>query len=80
MSEALQPITPFQVSEFGPDHRIEYFMRDGDTWLRETRRERTLEMILTTYLRQDPWDLSLFFVLGIDRLNRHSGTGEEPPV
>jgi hypothetical protein len=80
VSENLEPIVPFQVSEFGPDHRIEYFMRNGGTWLRETNKERILELPLMTYLLQDPWDLALFFTLGIDRLNRNPGTGEEPPA
>jgi hypothetical protein len=79
MSENLQPITPFQVSEFGPDHRLEYFMRNGDTWVRETSKGRTLELPLMTYLLQDPWELTLFFVLGIDHLNRDPGRVEEPP-
>lgn len=79
MSENLQPITPFQVSEFGPDHRLEYFIRNGTTWLRETSKGRTLEMPLMTYLRQDPFELALFFALGIDRLNREPRGIEETP-
>jgi len=79
MSENLPPINPFQVSEFGPDHRQEYFMRNGTTWLRETSKGRILEMPLMTYLLQDPWDLVLFFALGIDCPNREPRTGEDPP-
>jgi hypothetical protein len=78
MSENLQPITPFHVSEFGPDRRLEYFMRNGTTWVRETSKGRTLEMILTTYLLQDPYELAVFFVLGIDRLNLDPRGVEDP--
>jgi hypothetical protein len=80
MSENLQPITPFHVSDFGPGHRLEYFMRNGEAWVRETDNGRTLEMPLTAYMHQDPWELALFFALGIDRLNRNPRAGEEPLV
>jgi len=69
----------FQVTQFGPDHRLEYFMRNGDTWVRETSKGRTLEMTLTTYLLQDPSELALSFAVGVNRLSRNSGIAEVDP-
>ena len=69
--------TVFQITEYGPNQRMEYFMRSGGTWVRETSNGRTLEMTLMTYLLQDPFELALFFALGIDRLRWKSEVDEE---
>ncbi|QRM35445.1 hypothetical protein [Microvirga sp. VF16] len=52
-------------------------MRNGQTWLRETRNGRTLEITLMTYLLQDSFEVALFFALGIDRLRWKPEIDEE---
>jgi hypothetical protein len=59
-------IAAFQVTEFGPDHRLEYFVRNGEVWVREIKGERSLEQTLHDMLTHDPWERACYFA-GIER-------------
>lgn len=69
-SNIFDPSSPM-VSDFGDGHVIEYFTKDGETWIRETRNGRTLEQRLMDAVK-DPW-ARLEFFSGVEP-NPHADT------